>query len=125
MSRIKGSNTEPEMLLRKYLFSKGYRYRVNVRVLPGSPDIVFRKYNTVIFVHGCFWHMHEGCKYFRFPSANAEWWREKLMKNKERDERNIRELRKLGWRVLVIWECEIKDKSIFHEDRISKMLEDK
>lgn len=122
MSRIRGTNSIPEMTLRRYLFSKGYRYRVNDKKLPGSPDIVLKKYKTVIFVHGCFWHMHQGCKYFKYPSTNAEWWREKLAKNKLRDERKINELKRIGWKVLIVWECEIKDKSIFYNDKIIKLL---
>ncbi len=122
MSRIKGKNSKPEMLLRKYLFSKGYRYRINVRTLPGSPDIVLKKYNTVIFVHGCFWHMHEGCKYFKYPSSNSEWWREKLERNKDRDSKCIQELQQQGYNVIVVWECEIKNSSIFLNDYLIKKI---
>lgn len=122
MSRIKSRNSKPEMILRKYLFSKGYRYRINVRSLPGSPDIVLKKYKTVIFVHGCFWHMHEGCKYFRYPSSNAEWWKEKLHRNKERDEKCIIELQRQGFNVIIVWECEIKNASIFNDDEIIKRI---
>ena len=109
MSRIKGKNTKPEILLRKSLYSKGFRYRINDNSLPGSPDIVLKKYKTVIFVHGCFWHMHEGCRYFKYPSTNSDWWKEKLNRNKERDERNIKELEKRGYKVIIVWECEIKN----------------
>lgn len=108
MSRIKGKNTKPEDLVAKYLFSKGFRYRRNVKKLPGTPDIVLRKYNTVIFVNGCFWHMHEGCNYFVWPNDNAEFWRDKLLRNKERDAEKNRQLKELGWRVLTIWECQLK-----------------
>lgn len=123
MSKIKGKNSKPEIALRKYLFSKGYRYRINVKSLPGSPDIVMKKYKTVIFVHGCFWHMHEGCRYFKFPTTNESWWKEKLIKNKERDMRKINELKKRGWNVIVLWECEIKNRSIFNNDQIISLID--
>lgn len=108
MSCIKNKNTKPEDFVAKYLFSQGFRYRRNVKNLPGTPDIVLRKYNTVIFVNGCFWHMHEGCKYFVWPKDNAEFWRNKLLRNKERDVEKIEQLKKLGWTVLIVWECQIK-----------------
>ena len=107
MSRIKGKNTKPEELVAKYLFAHGFRYRRNVKKLPGSPDIVIRKYRTVIFVNGCFWHMH-GCKFFVWPKDNADFWRSKLSANSERDKREYDELRNLGWNVIVIWECQLK-----------------
>jgi DNA mismatch endonuclease (patch repair protein) len=122
MSRIKGKNTKPEITLRKYLFSKGFRYRINDKSLTGTPDIVLKKFNTVIFVNGCFWHMHENCKYFKLPSANSEWWREKLLKNKERDERNINNLKSKGYNVIVVWECQIKNRTIFAEDQIIEQI---
>ena len=108
MSRIHGKDTKPEELVRKYLFSQGFRYKKNDARLPGKPDIVLPKYKTVIFVNGCFWHMHEGCKYFVWPKNNAQFWREKILSNVERDKRNFEQLRSMGWRVLVVWECEIK-----------------
>ena len=108
MSQIKGKNTKPEELVRKYLFSQGFRYRKNVRDLPGKPDIVLPKYKTCIFVNGCFWHKHEGCKYFAWPKNNAEFWRRKITGNAERDQRQHKELQLLGWNVIVIWECELK-----------------
>lgn len=108
MSRIKGKNTKPEELVRKYLFSQGFRYRKNVRTLPGSPDIVLPKYKTAIFVNGCFWHGHVGCKYFVWPENNAEFWHKKITTNIERDSRNIKLLEQAGWKVLVVWECELK-----------------
>lgn len=107
MSRIKGKNTKPEELVAKYLFAHGFRYRRNVKKLPGSPDIVLRKYRTVIFVNGCFWHMH-GCKFFVWPKDNADFWRTKLLANSERDKSEYDELRNLGWNVIVIWECQLK-----------------
>ena len=108
MSMIKSKNTKPEELVRKYLFSQGFRYRKNVRSMSGSPDIVLPKYKTVIFVNGCFWHGHEGCRYFVWPENNADFWREKISSNIERDVRNIRTLEQSGWKVLVVWECELK-----------------
>ena len=108
MSRIRGVNTKPEETVRKYLFANGFRYRKNDRRFPGTPDIVLPKYKTVIFVNGCFWHKHEGCKDFVWPKNNAEFWKEKLGKNAERDQRNYALLERQGWRVLIVWECELK-----------------
>ena len=110
MSRIHAKGTKPEETVRKYLFSKGFRYRKNDPRLPGKPDIVLPKYKTVVFVNGCFWHRHEGCKYFVWPKNNAEFWRKKIMSNVERDNRNYSELKEKGWSVVVIWECELKDR---------------
>lgn len=108
MSMIKSNNTKPEQTVRKYLFSLGFRYRKNVRVLPGSPDIVLPKYKTVIFVNGCFWHGHKGCHYFFWPESNADYWHKKISNTMERDEKNTSLLVQSGWRVLVVWECELK-----------------
>ena len=108
MSRIKGRKTKPEEIIAKYLFSQGFRYRRNVKKLPGTPDIVLKKYKTVIFVNGCFWHMHEGCKYFVWPKDNSEFWKNKLLTNKERDEKEKKEIEELGWKVIVVWECQLK-----------------
>lgn len=107
MSRIAGKDTKPEELVRKYLFSKGFRYRKNVRELPGTPDLVLPKYRTVIFVNGCFWHGHEGCKYFVWPKSNAEFWRQKIETNISRDRRKEAQLRDMGWNVMIVWECEL------------------
>lgn len=108
MSQIKGKDTKPEMLVRKFLFSKGFRYRLHVKNLPGKPDIVLPKYKTVIFVHGCFWHGHKGCKYFVVPKTRTDWWLNKINKNKELDKKNISLLRQEGWKVLTIFECDLK-----------------
>ena len=108
MSMIHGKNTKPELVVRRYLFSKGFRYRINDNRLPGKPDIVLPKYKTVVFVNGCFWHMHEGCKYFVWPNNNAEFWRNKLLANKERDKTAKQQLEESGWTVITIWECELK-----------------
>lgn len=108
MSRIRSKNTKPEELVRKYLFSQGFRYRKNDKRLPGKPDIVLPKYKTVIFVNGCFWHMHEGCKYFVWPQSNAEFWKEKILVNAARDKQNYKKLAEAGWRIIVVWECQLK-----------------
>lgn len=108
MSRIKGKNTKPEEIVRKYLFSQGFRYRKNAKELPGSPDIVLSKYRTVIFVNGCFWHGHERCRYFVWPKNNAEFWKEKILANIDRDKRKNSELERSGWHVITIWECQLK-----------------
>lgn len=108
MSRIKSSNTKPEEIVRKYLFSQGFRYRKNDKRLPGTPDIVLPKYKTVIFVNGCFWHGHEGCRYFVVPKTNTEFWVNKIETNKQRDSRKINDLRALGWKVIIVWECQLK-----------------
>lgn len=119
MSHIRSKNSKPEELVRKYLFSKGFRYRKNVKTLPGCPDIVLPRYKTVIFVNGCFWHKHD-CPRFVWPSTNEEYWRPKIMGNVERDKRNFAELQQLGWTVLTVWECELKKKVI---DATLKQLE--
>ena len=108
MSRIRGKDTKPEILVRSYLFSRGLRFRKNDRRYPGSPDIVLPKYNTIVFVHGCFWHFHDGCKYAKMPKSNVDYWKKKLCRNKERDERNQKELEAMGWNVIIVWECELK-----------------
>ena len=108
MSQILGKDTKPEMMVRKFLHGNGFRYRLHVKDLPGKPDLVLPKYNSVIFVHGCFWHAHVGCKYFKIPTTRTEWWKNKLFGNRERDKKYIRQLEDLGWNVIVIWECELK-----------------
>ena len=112
MSRIKGKNTKPEEVVRKYLFSQGFRYRKNDKRLPGTPDIVLPKYKTVIFVNGCFWHGHKDCQYATKPKTNAEFWQAKIENNRERDLRDYTFLESLGWRVIVVWECELKKDKI-------------
>lgn len=108
MSRIKGKDTKPEMLVRKFLFSNGFRYRLHDKKLPGKPDLVLPKHKTVIQVHGCFWHGHKGCKYFVIPKTRTKWWKEKIERNIERDQIAEKELKSEGWKVIVIWECELK-----------------
>ena len=112
MSHIRSTNSKPEEQVRKYLFSKGLRYRKNVRSLPGCPDLVFPKYKAVVFVNGCFWHMHD-CSRFKWPSSNQEYWVPKLKRNVERDSIAYRKLEELGWHVYVVWECELKKKSFY------------
>lgn len=108
MSRIRSKDTKPEMLVRKFLFANGFRYRLHDTKLPGKPDIVLPKYKTVIFVHGCFWHGHEGCKYFKMPKTRTEWWRGKIERNVENDKKAVRLLKKSNWKVIQIWECALK-----------------
>ncbi len=108
MSRIRNKNTKPEELVRKYLYAQGFRYRKNDARLPGKPDIVLPKYKTVIFVNGCFWHAHEGCKYFVWPKNNADFWKAKISGNVSRDLEKCKQLEQMGWRVIVVWECELK-----------------
>jgi DNA mismatch endonuclease (patch repair protein) len=110
MSGIRGKNTKPEILVRKALFSRGFRYRLHDKNLPGKPDLVFPKYRAVIFVHGCFWHMHD-CHLFKWPSSRPEFWRAKLEGNRQRDLLQLAALEEQGWRVLVIWECALKGKN--------------
>ena len=108
MSKIRSTGTKPEEMVRKYLFSKGLRYRKNVKTLPGKPDIVLPKYKTIVFVNGCFWHGHNGCRYFVMPKSNTEYWESKINSNIARDQRAYDSLSVLGWNVLVVWECELK-----------------
>ncbi|MCX4302207.1 MAG: DNA mismatch endonuclease Vsr [Alistipes sp.] len=122
MSKIRGKNTKPEILVRKFLFSQGFRYRLNVKTLPGKPDIVLPKYKTVIFINGCFWHGHN-CKKGKLPSSNIDFWRKKISNNKLRDDKNFDLLVKLGWKVIIIWQCEIS--KIDNRIKIlNKLLED-
>ncbi len=107
MSRIRSKDTKPEEKVRKFLFSRGFRYRKNVRSLPGSPDIVLPKYKTVVFVQGCFWHMHD-CGRFHWPATNPEYWETKILRNVDRDKTNQDTLAAMGWQVLTVWECETK-----------------
>ncbi|HEY9002036.1 MAG TPA: DNA mismatch endonuclease Vsr [Mucilaginibacter sp.] len=108
MSRIRGKNTKPEILLRSFLFNSGFRFRLHSKHLPGKPDIILAKYKTVIFVHGCFWHYHKKCPEGRIPNTNSKFWSEKLSKNIERDIKNQTLLKALGWNVIVVWECDIE-----------------
>jgi len=108
MSRIKGKNTKPEILLRKFLHSKGFRFRLHDKKLPGKPDIILPKYRTIIFVHGCFWHGHKGCKYSKLPKTRAGFWKNKINKNKQRDALTKNKLLEAQWNVCEVWQCEMK-----------------
>ena len=121
MSHIRSTYSKPEEIVRKYLFSQGFRYRKNVRKLPGCPDIVLAKYKTVIFVNGCFWHKHD-CPRFVWPSSNQEYWEPKILRNVERDKQNTEALKALGWNVLVVWECELKKK--VREERLAALVQE-
>ncbi len=120
MSRIRGKNTRPEIMVRKFLYSKGFRFRLHKKELPGKPDIVLSKYRTVIFVHGCFWHGHKNCKYFVIPKTRTNWWLIKITKNSEMDKKNTLMLKKLGWKVITIFECKLKKN--FREETLNGIL---
>lgn len=121
MSHIRSTNSKPEEIVRKYLFSQGFRYRKNDKRLPGKPDIVLPKYKTVIFVNGCFWHKHD-CPRFVWPESNKDYWIPKILRNTERDKEIYNILESQGWRVLIVWECELKKK--VREDTLRKLCED-
>ncbi|MCC5930320.1 MAG: DNA mismatch endonuclease Vsr [Cyclobacteriaceae bacterium] len=123
MRQIKGKNTKPETLVRKFLHANGFRYRLHVKELPGKPDIVLPKYNTIIMVHGCFWHGHEGCKYFVIPKTRTQWWVDKINRTREKDLECTLELQQRGWKMLTVWECELKpDQRNKKLDFISKRI---
>lgn len=109
MSGIRSKNTHPEIIVRKWLHSQGYRFRLHRKDLPGKPDIILSKYHTVIFVHGCFWHQHPQCRYAVVPASRTTWWLEKFRQNRERDTLAARQLKEMGWHVITIWECEVKN----------------
>ncbi|MBE2254663.1 MAG: DNA mismatch endonuclease Vsr [Ignavibacteria bacterium] len=109
MSRIKSKNTKPELIVRKFLFSNGLRYRIHNTELPGKPDIKLTKYKTLVNINGCFWHGHRGCRYFVLPKSRIKFWTDKIIKNRERDKRNLKVLRKIGWNVITVFECELKE----------------
>lgn len=108
MSKIRSKNTKPELIVRKFLFSKGYRYRLYSKNLPGKPDITLTKHSTIIFIHGCFWHGHEGCRYYVVPKTRTDWWLKKINRNKELDIINKKKLIRMGWKVITIFECELR-----------------
>ena len=110
MSAIKGKGTKPELMVRKFLFSRGFRYRLNHPRLPGHPDLVLRKYRTVIFVNGCFWHGHDDCKSYSLPKTNVEFWQNKIERNRNRDRKEMQELASMGWHCITVWECQLKPK---------------
>ena len=120
MSHVRGKDTKPEVMVRKFLFANGFRYRLYRKDLPGKPDIVLPKYKTVIFINGCFWHGHSGCKYATIPEANHDFWLAKISGNIERDKTNYAKLFELGWKVIEIWQCELKPK--FREQTLNNLL---
>lgn len=122
MSKVSSKDTKPEILVRKHLFSKGFRYRKNVKDLPGKPDIVLPKYKTIIFIHGCFWHGHENCEAAKLPATNVEYWTKKVSLNFIRDFQNVQLLNESGWNVIVIWECELKKK--IREFRLNCLIDE-
>jgi DNA mismatch endonuclease (patch repair protein) len=117
MSRVRNKDTKPEMLVRRLIHRMGFRYRLHRRDLPGTPDLVFTKRGKIIFVHGCFWHRHGSCVFTRWPKSKLAFWQPKLIANHERDQANLRALRALGWRVLVLWECQLR-----HEEKLTRIV---
>lgn len=115
MSRIKSSNTKPEIAVRRALHALGFRFRLHVKNLPGKPDIVLSKFKTIVFVHGCFWHRHQGCKFAYTPKSRPEFWLKKFELNVARDKRNVAKLKALGWNIYIFWQCEIASESKFNE----------
>ena len=122
MSQIKGKNTQPEILIRKFLFANGFRFKLHDIKLPGKPDLVLPKYRTVIFINGCFWHGHLDCKYFKIPQTRSKWWRAKILATMGRDNKTKSELENIGWTVFVIWECQLK-KDLVEETFCNLLLE--
>jgi DNA mismatch endonuclease (patch repair protein) len=125
MQAIKSKGSKIELLVRRYLYSKGIRYRLHKKGLPGTPDLVFNKYKIVVFVNGCYWHQHENCRLCTQPKSRSAFWNEKLGNNKERDIRNIKKLRDLGWKVLVVWECDLEEKPKFTLQKLYNELVEK
>ncbi|SFR35826.1 T/G mismatch-specific endonuclease [Robiginitalea myxolifaciens] len=120
MSRIRSMDSKPEMIVRRFLHGQGFRYSLHKKGMPGNPDLVLRKYNTVIFVHGCFWHGHKGCPYFKLPETRKDWWKQKLKSNQLRDGKNKKALTAQGWNVITVWECELKPRVL--EERLNILL---
>lgn len=112
MSQIRSSNTQPEMLVRKFLHANGYRYSLHNKKLPGKPDIALNKYKIIVFIHGCFWHGHANCKYFKIPQTRTQWWTDKINTNKANDAKAVKALKKEGWKVIVVWECRLKSAKV-------------
>lgn len=120
MSQIKSGNTKPELLVRKFLHANGFRYKLHDKTLPGKPDIVLPRYKTIIFIHGCFWHGHANCKYFKIPQTRTAWWLQKINTNKANDANAIKALKKAGWKIITVWECRLKPARI--EKTLSSLL---
>ena len=123
MASVRRRDTRPELVIRHSLHRLGFRFRVSDRSLPGSPDIKLSRYRTVIFVNGCFWHRHNGCRYATLPASNREWWVEKFAQNVARDRRKIQQIRKAGWRVMVVWECAVRDPGRVRDRAIRRLVE--
>lgn len=121
MRNVKGKHTKPEMIVRKFLHSQGFRFRIHDKKLPGNPDIKLTKYKTVIFVNGCFWHGHESCRIYVMPKTNVDFWNDKILKNINRDKIIINNLKELGWNVIIVWECSIKKKN--KQDALNSLVE--
>ena len=122
MSRVKGKDTGLEMLVRKHLFSHGFRYRLHSKHLPGKPDLVFPGFKTALFVHGCFWHGHKGCRYATIPQTRTEWWQAKITRNRSNDHKVVEALESLGWQVLVVWGCDLKPR--MRGQRLASLVEE-
>jgi DNA mismatch endonuclease (patch repair protein) len=122
MARVSGKDTKPEILVRKFLFSKGFRYRKNVKEIPGKPDIILPKYKTIVFIHGCFWHGHKNCEASQLPTSNVEYWTKKVSSNINRDSTNSQILKNMGWKVIVVWECELKTK--YRDNRLHTLIKE-
>ncbi len=123
MSRIKGRNTKPELLVRKWLWSRGYRYRLHRKDLPGKPDIVFPRQRKAVFVHGCFWHKHD-CKYFTWPRTNREFWKKKINENVRRDQKNYKAMMADGWNYFIVWECQVRGENPEVFDQLKSFIEE-
>lgn len=122
MSQIKGKNTKPEIIVRKHLFAEGFRYRLHDKSLPGNPDIILKKFKAVVFINGCFWHGHHSCKYFKIPKTRTEWWTEKINKTIDNDIIAKTKLESFGWKVITVWECDLKNKKAETLDHLVKSL---
>ncbi|MEO1052238.1 MAG: DNA mismatch endonuclease Vsr [Bacteroidota bacterium] len=123
MSKVPQRDSKQEISVRKFLFSHGFRFRKNDKRFPGSPDIVLPKYKTIVFVHGCFWHGHQGCRAAKLPSTRSDFWRAKIERNIERDNRKVAELENLGWKVITVWQCELKNKDL-QQDRLNRLIKE-
>lgn len=122
MSKIKGKNTRPEIMVRKFLHTNGFRFRLHDKRLPGKPDIILSKYKTIVFINGCFWHGHENCKYFVVPKTRTEWWKDKIVQNKKGDNENYAKLTEMGWKVITIFECKLKKE--FRTNTLNELVAD-
>jgi DNA mismatch endonuclease, patch repair protein len=125
MRAIRSKDTKPELLIRKFLFRNKFRYRLHSKKLPGKPDIILKKHNTLIFVNGCFWHMHKKCIEGKIPKSNRAYWKKKLLANVNRDNKNYKSLRKMGWKIIIIWECDIKKKKKSFKNLIPRLIKGK